>query len=74
MRNPAIEMYVNRDYMNIEIFWSLTFNSFVSRYVTIVVKLEKRGARKTQTFRMSMEMLSNQDKWYKAAEVNISPG
>ena len=29
-------------------------SSFVSKYVTIVVKDENRGARKTQTLRMSM--------------------
>ena len=35
----------------------LTFSSFVRWYVTMVVREEKRGARNTQTLRMSMVML-----------------
>ena len=38
---------------------NLTFSSFVSRYVTIVVKLENNGARNTQTFLMSKVIFKN---------------
>jgi hypothetical protein len=42
--------------------------------VTIVVKLENRGARKTQTFLTSIEMCRKFMTWYKIADVTISPG
>lgn len=40
----------------------------------IVVKDENKGARKTQTLRMSMVMFKSQQRWYNAADVTIKPG
>lgn len=51
-----------------------TFNSLVKWYVTIAVKEENKGARKTQTLRMSMVMWKKCRMWYRTAEVIISPG
>lgn len=53
---------------------NLTRNSLVSKYVTMVVKLENRGARKTQTFLISIVIFKNRAKWYKAPDVTINPG
>lgn len=52
----------------------LTFNSLVSKYVMMVVRLEKNGARNTQTFLMSIVMLMSLNEWYKTADVTINPG
>lgn len=40
----------------------------------MAVKEEKRGARKTQTLRMSMVMWKKFRTWYRAADVIIRPG
>lgn len=40
----------------------------------IVVRLEKKGARKTHTFLISIVMFTIHIKWYKMAEVTINPG
>lgn len=59
-----------------KIIWTSnsTFNSLVRKKVTIVVKLENRGAKKTQTFLTSMETCKKFITWYKTADVNIKPG
>ncbi len=40
----------------------------------MAVKEENKGARKTQTLRMSMVMWKKCRTWYRTAEVIISPG
>ena len=40
----------------------------------MAVKEENRGAKKTQTLRMSMVMWKKCRTWYRTAEVIISPG
>jgi hypothetical protein len=52
----------------------LTRNSFVRRYVTMVVRLEKKGARNTHTFLMSIVTFTSHARWYNTADVTISPG
>lgn len=40
-----------------------SFSSLVSKYVTMVVSDENRGAKKTHMLRMSMVMLSQLSTW-----------
>lgn len=42
--------------------------------MTMAVKEENKGARKTQTLRMSMVTWKKCRTWYRTAEVIISPG
>lgn len=48
-------------------------SSLVSKYVMMVVSDEKRGARNTQTLRISIERWKKLRTWYKAADVTIKP-